>query len=435
MTSSALFDGLFLPEPIAAAVSDHAWIAAMLEFEAALAVAEARVGVIPPDAAEAIEAACEPDGFDPATLGREARASGNPAAPLVAALTEKVEGDAAGYVHWGATSQDVLDTAAMLVARRTLATIQADLHAVAQSSASLADSHRGTLMPARTLMQQALPTTFGLKAAGWLTSALHAGHRLARLRLPVQLGGAAGTLAALGDRGLAVLRELGAELGLAEPVVPWHAERSAVAELGAALAISASALDKLALDVVLMSQTEVGELSEAAGEGRGGSSTLPHKRNPVASIRVRACARGARAAAGLLIDSRAGEHERAAGAWPAEWSAVSDALRFTGGAAAAMREAVEGIEVHPERMRQNLERTGGLVMTEALTMALAERVGRGEAKQLVERAIQAGGSLREALSNLDQLEPEEVERALEPSGYLGAADALIDRALEAYRAG
>jgi 3-carboxy-cis,cis-muconate cycloisomerase len=435
LTSSDLFTPIFVPEAVGEAVSGRAWVQAMLDAEAALASAEARAGVIPSGAAEAISACCDAARFDVEALAREARDTGNPVVPLVRALTERVEGSASGYVHWGATSQDVLDTAAMLVARRALEPIAAELDGVAAICAALADRHRSTLMAGRTLMQQALPTSFGLKAAGWLLAVVKARRRLGGLLLPVELGGAAGTLASLGDRGLAVLRAMAAELGLAEPELPWHSDRTAVAELGTALALTAGALEKIALDLVLMAQTEVGELAEASGDGRGGSSTMPHKHNPVGSTRARACARRVRAAAGLLLEAMAGEHERAAGAWHSEWGALGDALAFTGGAAAGVHEALEGLEVHPDRMRENLDRTAGLLLTERVTMTLAERIGRSEAKRIVEGAIAGSGSLRERLLATDQLTEEEVDRALDPRGYLGSADAFIDRALAAYRSG
>ncbi|HEY8769411.1 MAG TPA: lyase family protein, partial [Thermoleophilaceae bacterium] len=285
MTSSGLFSPIFVPAALREAVSDRAWLQAMLDFEGALAEAEAEVGVIPAEAAGAIAVACRAEAFDAAELGAAGRGAGNPAAPLVSALTDAVGGEAAGYVHWGATSQDVLDSAAMLVARDALELIDAELEGVAAGCAALAEAHRDTPLVARTLMQQALPTTFGLKAAGWLMAVLGARTRLAKLRerLPAQLGGAAGTLAPLGDKGTAVVAGLAARLGLAAAELPWHTDRAHVAELGAALALAAGSIEKLALDVVLMSQTEVGELAEPSGEGRGGSSTLPQKRNPVGS--------------------------------------------------------------------------------------------------------------------------------------------------------
>ncbi len=410
-----MFDELFVPDALRDAVSGRAWVEAMLEFEAALAAAEAEAGVIPAGAASAIAEASDADRFDPGELGRAARASGNPAAPLVKALTDAVEGDAAGYVHWGATSQDVMDTASMLVARRALAALDEELGGVAAACARLADEHRETIMAGRTLLQQALPTTFGLKAAGWLVGVLEARKRLAAVPLAVELGGAAGTLASLGSDGLRVLALLAERLELEEPTLPWHSSRARVAELGAALAIAASTLEKVARDVVLLAQTEVGEVAEPADGERGGSSTLPHKRNPVGSALAIACAARVRGEASILLGAMAQEHERAAGAWQAEWEALGRALAYSGGAAAAMREVLEGLEVRPERMRENLS---DLVMAEAASMKLAQEVGRAEAQRQVKEIIESGESLGE----------------LDPASYLGSADAFVDRALERHRA-
>jgi 3-carboxy-cis,cis-muconate cycloisomerase len=266
----------------------------------------------------------------------------------VPALVAAAQSD---WFHEGATSQDIVDTAAMLVARRALQLIRADLDGVAAACARLAEEHRETPMAGRTLMQRAEPTTFGLKAAGWLVAVLDAREWLGALRLPVQLGGASGTLASMQGHGPAVLAEFARELDLEEPVLPWHANRTLPATLAAALAITAGALGKAALDVQLLAQTEVGEVTSGSGQ----SSSMPYKRNPVEAIRARACARRAQAAAGLLIGGVSEhEHERAAGAWHAEWAPLSEALACTGGAGAAAREMLEGIQVHPERMHENL---------------------------------------------------------------------------------
>ena len=440
MTSNELFGALFIPDPIREATSDAAWVAAMLEFEAALAQAEARAGVIPGEAAAAIAAACDAERFEPQALGRAARAVGNPAPPLVSALTETVEGEAARFVHWGATSQDVMDTASMLVARRALALIAAELDAVAAACARLADEHRHTAMPGRTLLQQALPTTFGLKAAGWLVAVLDTRRRLAAVPLAVELGGATGTLASLGGDGLRVLALMAEQLELEEPIVPWHTARARVAELGAALSLAAGTLEKIALDVALLAQTEVAEVAEPAGGGRGGSSTLPHKRNPVGSVLAIACAYRVRAEASILLGAVAQEHERGAGAWQAEWEALGGALAHTGGAAAAVHEVLDGLEVRPEQMRDNLAATDGLVLAEAVSVAMAERVGRLEAHRLVaaasRRAIATGRGLREELLDdaeiRTQLSAEEIDRTLDPARYLGSAEAFVDRALAWY---
>jgi 3-carboxy-cis,cis-muconate cycloisomerase len=446
MPADRLFGPISTTPAMQEAVSDLAWVQAMLDVEAALARAEARCGLIPGEAAEAIAACCRADRFDLAALGREAVPSGTPVVPLVKALTAAVPREAAGYVHWGTTSQDVLDTAMMLVARRGLDLLLADLEAVAAAGAALAERHRATLMPARTLLQQALPSTFGLKAAGWLTATLEARDGLAeirRRRLAVQLGGAAGTLAALGGQGLEVSRELAAELGLPEPVLPWHTARARVAELGAALGVAAGTMAKIARDVALMMQTEVGEAYEPAAPGRGGSSTLPHKRNPVAAVEVEACFRGVQAQAGLLLAAMEQEHERAAGAWQAEWGAVSEAFRLTAGATSRVREVLEGLEVDVHRMRSNLDLTRGLLLAEHVAMVLAPGVGRDRAQELVQaaskRALADGRTLAEELEAdpevRSHLGPEEIRAALDPAAYLGSAGALVDRALAEYRRG
>jgi 3-carboxy-cis,cis-muconate cycloisomerase len=359
LTSRGLFTSLFVPEAVQDAASDGAWLQAMLDVEAALAAAEAEVGVVPGGAADAIAACCDGSRFDPGALGVAGRDAGNPVVPLVHGLREAVGGEAAGWVHFGATSQDVLDSAAMLVARRALVPVLAELDAVVAACARLAREHRETPMAGRTLLQQALPVTFGLKAAGWLVGVADARASLRAAPLAAQLGGPAGTLASLGDRGPAVLAAFAARLELAEPPLPWHGSRGRVAGLGAALAVAAGAVEKIALDVVLLAQTEVGEVSEAGGGGRGGSSSMPHKRNPVGAVRARAAARAVRAAAGVLLEAMGGEHERAAGAWHSEWTALSDALAGTGGAAWAVHESLAGLTVHPDRMRANLPEIPG----------------------------------------------------------------------------
>jgi 3-carboxy-cis,cis-muconate cycloisomerase len=348
LTSRGLFTPIFVPEALQDAVSDEAWLRAMVDVEVALARALAAHEIISPAAAEAIAAATR-DLPSPDDLGMAARDSGNPVVPLVKAL--RAADDSA---HFGATSQDVLDSAAMLVAKRALMPILAELDAVVAACAALAREHRGSVMAGRTLMQQAVPVTFGLKAAGWLAGVSGARARLRELRLPAQLGGAAGTLSKLGDRGPEVLAAFARELGLDEPVLPWHGDRRPVAELGAALAIAAGAVEKVALDIILLAQTEVAEVAEASEGGRGGSSAMAHKRNPVGAVRARAAARSVRGAAGVLLEAMAGEHERAAGAWHSEWRALTEALAGTGGAAWSLHEALDGLTVDPERMRANL---------------------------------------------------------------------------------
>lgn len=445
--SESLFAPIFVPDAMRRAVSGRAWLQAMLDAEAALARAEAEVGLIPAEAAEAIAVCCDADRFDPGEIGARGRAAGNPVPPLVKALTATVSDvskEAARHVHKGATSQDITDTAAMLVARDALGFVLADLDGVAAACAVLADTHRSTVMAGRTLMQQALPTTFGLKAAGWLVQVLETRMRLRAVRdtgLAVQLGGAAGTLASLGADGTRVVAGFARELGLAEPVVPWHTARLRVAEIGDVLALAAGVAHKISLDVILMSQTEVGEVAEPTGGGRGGSSTLPHKRNPVGSVLAAACARRVPPLAQTLQYSMAQEHERAAGAWHAEWETLSDALALTGGAVVAIREVLEGLQVRPDRMRENLDATDGLLLAENVTTLAAEKLGRLEAHRLVEaashRALDDGTSLREELladpGIGGTLSPAEIDAALDPAGYLGSAGAFVDRALDLYR--
>jgi 3-carboxy-cis,cis-muconate cycloisomerase len=444
-----LFRPIFAPDEFREAVSGRAWLQAMLDAEGALAVAEARAGLIPQQAAETIVSCCEAERFDPEEIGRKGRAQGNPVPPLVRALTEAVSGvseDAARHVHRGATSQDITDTAAMLVSRRALDLLLTEVDGIAAACASLADTHRDTLMPGRTLLQQALPTTFGLKAASWLVSVLEARDRLLDVResgLAVQLGGAAGTLASLGPAGVRVLGEFARVLDLAEPVVPWHTDRSRIAEIGDALSLVAGVVGKISQDVILMAQTEVGEVAEPAGEGRGGSSTLPHKRNPILSVIAAASTRRVLDLSHTLQAAMVGEHERAIGAWHSEWEALSDALALTGGAAAAVREVTEGLEVYPERMWENLDATGGLLLAENVTTVAAEHLGRLKAHDLVEaashRALEGGGPLREELLSdpvlSDVLSEDEIDAALDPAGYLGSAGEFVDRALKLYREG
>jgi len=438
---------IFAPDEFREAVSGRSWLQAMLDAEAALAAAEARAGLIPHKAAATIASCCEATRFDPEGLGREGRAAGNPVPPLVKALTEavfEVSEEAARYVHKGATSQDIVDSAAMLVAQRALDLILAQLEGISHACARLAEEHRENIMAGRTLLQQALPTTFGLKAAGWLVSVLEGRRKLLVERergLAAQLGGAAGTLASLGESGVSVLGQFARELDLAEPAVPWHTDRTRIAEIGGALSLLAGVLGKIALDVILMAQTEVGEVAEPAGEGRGGSSTLPHKRNPILSVTAAANTRRVQALAQTLYQAMIGEHERAAGAWHAEWEALSEALALTGGAAAAVREVTEGLEVYPEKMRQNLDETGGMLMAENVTTVFSDRLGRLEAHEIVgaasRRVADSGKPFREELLAepvlRERLSTEEIDAALDPAGYLGSAVAFIDRALALYR--
>jgi 3-carboxy-cis,cis-muconate cycloisomerase len=437
-----VFDALFVPEHVLAQLTDRAWLQAMLDVERALASTEAALGLIPASAAAAIVPACRAELYDCERIAIEGRRAGNPAEALVRAMRQRVEGEAAGFIHHGATSQDIVDSAAMLIAQRVLDLVLDDLDEVAATCATLARDHRDTLMAARTLLQQALPTSFGLKAAGWLVAVVEARPLLAasRGRLALQLGGAAGTLASLGDAGPAVVAGMARELGLVEPALPWHTARGRVVELGSALDVVCGSLAKIALDIVLLAQTEVGEVAEPRGDGRGGSSTLPHKRNPIGSTLALACARRVHACAGLLAASLPQEHERAIGAWHAEWDALSGALSSSAGAARSLRDVLEGLEVRPERMRENLDLTRGLIMAERVQQLLAARVGRELAAEIVAAAADRTAAGPRAFG--DELGADtrmpltgaELADALDPAGYLGSAGVFIDRALELYAA-
>ena len=335
------FAPLFVPEALRDAVSDTAWLEAMLDAERALANASALAGALDAADAAAVAEACDASLYDVAALAAEGRAAANPVEPLVRALRER-----APAAHRGATSQDILDTAAMLVAKRAVAQIVEELEAARAACAALARTHRSTPMAARTLLQQAVPTTFGYVAAQWYVTL-----RTPELRFPAQLGGAAGTLAAFGEHALEIKREFAVELELDDPPLPWHTNRAPIAEVAGCLDRTAQAAAKIALDVILLAQTEVGEVREASG---GGSSTMPQKRNPARAVRARACAHGVHAQAAVLTAIGDYELQRAAGAWQAEWNALSEALALAGGAVAALRECLESLEVDAGRMRSNM---------------------------------------------------------------------------------
>lgn len=433
-----LFEPVLAHGRVRAVTGDRAWLQAMLDAEAALAAAAADCGVIDRGDAEAIAAACDADAFDVAAIGEAATAVGNPVVPLVRVLTAAVERPAAAHVHRGATSQDVLDTAAMLVARHALDVIVDDLAAAANAAADLARTHRDLPMAGRTLLQQAVPTTFGCRAAGWMTGLDAAVTRLNAVRsgLPAQLGGAAGTLSSLGDAGPDVAAAFARRLDLVAPVMPWHTIRTPIAELAGALGAAAGVCAKVARDVTLLAQTEVGEVSEGV-EGRGGSSTMPHKRNPVAAVAVVAAATGVPGLVGTLLGAMSQEHERAAGAWHAEWRPYIQLLRATGSAAAWLRDCVDNLQIDGDRMRANLGLTGGLLQAERVTAALTDALGRLAAHDLVtaaaDRAQAEGTDLLEQLTRrreiTDACPADELRRLLDPAGATGSAAVLVDRAL------
>jgi 3-carboxy-cis,cis-muconate cycloisomerase len=367
---------------VALQASDEAWLEAMLDVEAALARACALEQCVPAAAAEAIVAACASDRFDLELLGAEAAASATPVVPLVAALRELVGEDVAGYVHLGATSQDILDTAAMLVAKRSLAPLLDDARAAAEAAAALASANRDTAMAGRTLLQLALPTSFGLRAAGWLAGIDEAVTRLAEVgdtRLAVQMGGP------VGARPPAVAAHVAVELGLAEPTLPWQAIRVRVAELAGALGALAGVLAKIARDVTLLSADEVGEVREGGGADRGGSSAMSHKRNPVGAVSVLACTTRVPGLVATLLTAMVQEHERAAGTWQSEWGTIAELLSLVGSAAAWARELLENLEVVPDRMLENLAR----LASNGVAEASEPRAHLDGAHLLIDRALAA----------------------------------------------
>ena len=447
MATGSLFAGLFAHGEAAARVTDRALVEAMVEVEVALVQALADLDLAPAEAAGELSHAfasgkLELD-FD--ELGRGTGEQGTPIPALLCAMRRQLSDPTSAYLHKGATSQDVIDTAIMLVAGRALEPIIADLVAAAEACAEVARRHRDTIAPGRTLLQQALPVTFGLKAAGWLAGLDGVVDELSAIRnrdLAVQFGGAVGTLASLGDRGLDVADRLADRLGLPASELPWHTIRLRPARLANALGVTLGLLGKIGRDVVLLAQTEVAEVSEGGGEGRGGSSTMPHKRNPVGAIGLVACAQRGPGLVATMLGAMMQEHERGAGGWQAEWETLLELLRLTGSAAAIANEMLPGLDVDPERMRGDMDLTGGLVMSESVAAALAPSLGRSDAQALVEKAarrsVEEGRGFREVLLALpevaDVLGPDGLDGALDPAAYLGVTPELIDRALAAHRA-
>jgi 3-carboxy-cis,cis-muconate cycloisomerase len=496
--SKGLFGGVF--DRGGARTDDTAWLQAMLDAEAGLARALERAGLAPAGSGQAVTAAAQAGNFSIGELGDLTALTGNPVPALARALARRVPQAAAGAVHRGATSQDIMDTAAMLLARRVIEAVLADLAQASAAAAGLADAHRSTMMIGRTLLQQAVPLTFGLVAAGWLTSLDEARDGLAAIssqRLAVQFGGAAGTLASLGDDGPRVAALLAEDLGLALPLLPWHTDRLRIIDLATGLARVTAALGKIARDVTLLAQSEVGEVSEGRGGGsgaggpaspdggpesagggagltgppaaagltgppaaagltgppaaaaprRGGSSTMPHKHNPVAAIAILGCTKQAPGLLATLVACAEQEHQRAAGAWHAEWEPLTALLRLTGSAASWAAELMSGLVVDASRMAANLAATKDLPLAEHVTSLLAGVLGGAQAHDLVaeaaRRAVSAGLPLRDVLLAVPKLEgrlasagitAEQIESALEPAGYLGATDAFVTAALRAHAA-
>jgi 3-carboxy-cis,cis-muconate cycloisomerase len=435
---SAVFGGLFTTAAMRAVFADQARLQRMLDVEAALARAQAKLGLIPPAAAEEIAAKARLERFDLEAIRRGTELAGYPIVPLVRALSEACEGDGGRYVHWGATTQDIVDSALVLQIRDALALIEADLDAILRRLAELAQQFRDTPMAGRSHLQHALPITFGFKCAVWLSALQRQRRRLETVRgeiLMVQFGGAVGTLASLGEDGIAVLAALAEELNLAVPPIAWHVARDGLADTVCFLGLLTGSLGKIATDVALLTQTEVGEVAEPHKEGRGGSSTMPQKRNPIACEFILAAAKNVRQLVPVMLDAMLQDHERATGPWHAEWLALPQAFALTAGALHHTRALLEGLSVDPARMRRNLDVTQGMIIAEAVMMALAPALGREAAHHLVaaacHEALETGADLLEVLRAEPRasahLSGAQLERLLDPENYTGLAGAFVDR--------
>jgi 3-carboxy-cis,cis-muconate cycloisomerase len=441
----ALLDALFTTDAMREVFSDRHQLQRMLDFEAALARALARIGIAPASVVAAIESQCRASAFDIDSLARSAALSGNVAIPLVKALTElvaKSDAEASAFVHWGATSQDAIDTALVMQSREALELIDADLAHLADALAALAEAHKFTLVAGRTWLQQGPPVTLGLKVAGWLEAIERHRQRLHGTREQLsflQFGGAVGTLAAVADRGPELAAALARELKLALPDIPWHSHRDRLAEAAASLGLLVGSLGKIARDISLMSQTEIDEVVEPSAPGRGGSSTMPHKRNPVGSAVILAAALRVPQLVSTVLASMVQEHERGLGGWHAEWETLPEIFRLAAGALAHMKAIVDGLEVHPEKMLRNLNQTRGLILAEAVAFALRKPLGREKSHQIVEeaarRAVQEGrdfaGLLMEHPDVRSHLSAAELARLLDPASYLGAAIEMTEKVLSA----
>jgi 3-carboxy-cis,cis-muconate cycloisomerase len=441
--TGSLLDPLFRTSEMAAVFDDRARLQGMLDFEAALARAEAAHGLVPAKAASAITAACDAATYDLHALAAATAKAGNPAIPMVRTLTAEVarrDTAAANFVHWGATSQDAIDTGLVLQIRRAHPLLDADLDRLEQTLATLVERHTTTVMLGRTLLQQAVPITFGLKAAAWLSATLRVRQRLTeaaeRARV-LQFGGAAGSLSSLGGRGLDVAATLARELGLDLPDLPWHGHRDRLVDLASALGLVAGTLGKLGRDLSLLMQNEVAEVREPLEAGEGGSSTMPHKQNPVGCGVALAAATRVPGLIATLLTAMPQEHERGLGGWHAEWETIPEIFGLVAGAARAMTETFERLEVDAARMRENLDRTRGLVMAEGVMLALAERIGRREAHAAIEAALHrsraTGQSFADVLKSDAKITPwigpSDLDRLLDPEHHLGEAATFVARVL------
>lgn len=443
-----LLDGFFYSPSVEPFFSDTASVQALLDFEAALARAQAKAGLIPAAASSVISSNCRSAKFDLNTLASAAPLSANLAIPLVKQLTALVAGqdqNAARFVHWGATSQDIIDTGLVLQIRRALPSILGSLDSLCDSLTNLADTHRLTPIVARTLLQQALPTSFGFIVAGWLDAFLRSRSRILALNenaLVLQFGGAVGTLAALGPHGPSVAKNLAAELSLPLPAAPWHSHRDRIGEIAWAFALLSATLNKIAHDLALHMQTEVQELAEPHAPGRGGSSTMPHKQNPVSCAAILAATTCVPGLVNTILTAQSGEHQRGLGSWHSEWTTLPEIVRLSAGALHHLATLAPNLQINTARMRENLELTRGFIYAEAVSMTLSEKLGRTSAHEKVEAACKlahsSGRHLREVIASQSDfsslLSAAEIGRLFDPLNYLGSSSVMIDAVLHAARA-
>jgi 3-carboxy-cis,cis-muconate cycloisomerase len=435
-----LFRDMFGTEAMREVFDEVTTLQRYLDVEAALARVQANLGIIPLEAADEISTKCQVELMDQEAIAKETVIVGYPILALVRGIVRACDRGLGEYAHWGATTQDIMDTGLVLQIRDAIDLLDADLEELCKTLARLTDQYREATMAGRTHLQHALPVTFGLKTAVWLAPLLRMKDRLREIRSRVLVGqfsGASGTLASLGDKGMEVSDGLMDELGLGRALAPWHVARDSVAETVCFLALLTGALSKIAADVMLLMTTELQEVFEPFVTGRGASSTMPQKRNPISCEIIRGSARLVRSHAAACLDAMEADFERATGPWHIEWTAVPEAFVLTSGALSQANFMLAGLEVDTDRMRQNLDASNGLIMAEAVMMGLAPVMGRTSAHDAVyaacRRAIAEGTHLRDALLAdtiiVSQLGPTEIDRLLEPANYLGATQRMIDRVL------
>ena len=438
-----LLNTLFTTNDMREIFSDHRTLQSMLNFEAALARALATIGIASKEAVVAIESQCDANLFSIEELAREGSLSGNIAIPMVkqlTALVARTDEKAAAFVHYGATSQDAIDTGLVLQLREALEEIGNGLSKISSALVRIVEAHEGTLLVGRTWLQHAPPVTLGVKAAGWLSAIERHHARLNQTQkdvLVIQFGGAVGTLAALGNRGPDVAAALAEDLKLGNPDLPWHTHRDRFTEVATTLGLLVGTLGKIARDISLMTQTEIAEVAEPAEPGRGGSSTMPHKQNPVGCAAILAAAIRVAPLVSTMLAAMVQEHERGLGGWHAEWETLPEICMLAGGAVAHTVRILEGLEIHKERMAENINATHGLIFTEAVAMVLRRKIGRAQAHELLEqmsgRAVQEKRPLRDVLLQeqkvREHLSPEDIDRLMDPKNYIGSAKDMTKEVL------